>query len=102
MRPSGSPSTIASDVPSASSPIACEPLFIGATLTASDAVIDQNIACEAAIPIRASTSTQKSHATAAKTWQVTKSKNTFKSSLLRSNFAVISMKGSDKIVTIHA
>ena len=42
MRPKGSPKTIASEVPKASIPMACEPLFIGARRTTSDEVIDQD------------------------------------------------------------
>ena len=62
--PSGKPSIIAIDVPSAKSPRACELLLIGATLTASEAVIDQNMACEMAISTRAMTKTVKFQATA--------------------------------------
>ena len=42
--PSGRPSIIASDVPRANNPRACELLFIGASLTASEAVIAQKMA----------------------------------------------------------
>ncbi|MCY1384497.1 hypothetical protein D9M69_727590 [compost metagenome] len=57
MRPSGMPSTIATDVPVASSPSACGRLSCGATRTASEAVIDQNTAWASAMPTRLAIST---------------------------------------------
>ncbi|MNM69094.1 hypothetical protein D3C81_806810 [compost metagenome] len=57
MRPSGIPSTIATEVPVANRPSACGRLPSGAMRTASDAVIDQNTACASAMPMRLAIST---------------------------------------------
>ncbi len=64
MRPSGMPSTIATEVPVASRPSACGRLSAGAMRTASEAVIDQNTACARAMPMRLSINTPKLQASA--------------------------------------
>ena len=61
-RPKGTPNTIANEVPVASTLSANAFLPSGATRIAIAAVMDQNIACDIAIPTRLMSSTSKLHA----------------------------------------
>ena len=57
------PSTMATEVPVASKPRACARLSAGATRTASEAVMDQNTACDTATPRRPTIKEAKFQAT---------------------------------------
>ena len=100
--PMGTPNTVASDEPVMIKlkALACLPL--GASLTAMGMVIDQNTACAAAMPKRATNKLVKLHAIAANTWLETNNTNKHNSNLRRSNRAVSMVNGKDKIVTAHA
>ena len=76
-------------------PRACACLPAGATRTASDAVIDQNTACEKATPARLRTSMAKLFASPDTTWLAMNTANTPISSLRRSMCRVSSMQGSE-------
>jgi len=102
IRPSGMPSTMAMEVPVASRLSATAFLPGGATRTASEAVMDQNTACDSAMPMRLTMSEAKLQATPDSTWLATNSANTPISSLRRSTLRVSSMKGSEARATIQA
>ncbi|MNR40676.1 hypothetical protein D3C85_1589880 [compost metagenome] len=69
---------------------------------ASEAVIDQKMACAKAIPIRLITSTVKFHARNDNTWLAINNTNRPISSLRRSTWLVRSIKGSDINATTQA
>ena len=101
-RPSGMPSTIASEVPVASRPSALAWPPSGATRTASAAVIDQNTAWARAMPMRLAISSGQLQATAETAWLAQNSTNTASSSLRRSMWRVASISGNEVSATIQA
>ena len=64
--------------------------------------MDQNTACDSAMPMRLTMSEAKLQATPDSTWLATNSANTPISSLRRSTLRVSSMKGSEARATIQA
>ncbi len=102
IRPSGSPSTIASAVPVASRLNAWARLPAGARRIASEAVIDQKMACAKAMPIRLITSTVKFHAKNDRTWLAIKSTNSPINSLRRSTWLVSNINGKESDATTQA
>src|SRR5690606_18751882 len=93
---------MANEVPVASTLSASAFLPSGATRIAIAAVMDQNIACDSAIPTRLISNTSKLHANTDNTWLAIKTTNKPKSKILRSKRLKSSINGNDMAATIHA